>query len=117
MASINIERYRGDSHVEVFTVTDSAGAAVNLTGASARFTVKRETTDALADAILTRTSGVGGGITLGGAAGTVTVAFVAATMAALDPGRYVYDVEVTLADTTVNTVAEGSFTLLADVST
>jgi len=117
MASVHIERYRGDSHSEVFTVTDSAGVAVNLTSASARFTVKSRDTDAQADAVLTRTSAVGGGITITAATGVVTVAFVAATMAALSPGRYVYDLEVTLSDGTVYTVADGWFTLLADVST
>jgi diaminopimelate epimerase len=117
MATTRIERYRGDSHNEVFTITDAAGAAVNLTSASARFTVKRHVTDAQADAIITRTSAVGGGITIAAATGVVTVAFVQATMAALDPGRYVYDLEVTLSDGTVHTVPQDEFHLLADVST
>jgi len=117
MANRPIERYRGDSHSEVFTITDAAGAAVNLTSASARFTVKRHVTDAQADAIITRTSAVGGGITIAAATGVITVAFVQETMAALDPGRYVYDLEVTLSDGTVHTVAKDTFDLLADVST
>jgi len=118
MATTRIERYRGDSHSEVFTITDAAGAAVNLTSASARFTVKREVTDAQADAVLALSSGgTSPAIMLGGSAGTVTVAFDPDDMEALDPGRYVYDLEVTLSDGTVYTVAKDALDLLADVST
>jgi len=118
MANLRIERYRGDSHNEVFTVTDSTGTAVNLTSATARFTVKAAVTDAQADAVLALSSeGVSPAITLGGVAGTVTVAFGPDDMEAIDPGRYIYDLEVTLSDGTVYTVVEDWFDILADVST
>lgn len=118
MASTRIERYRGDSHNEVFTVTDASGTAVNLTGATARFTVKTAITDAQDDAILALSSeGASPAITLGGAAGTVTVAFDPDDMAEIDPDCYAYDLEITLTDGTVYTVAQDWFDLLADVST
>lgn len=118
MASARIERYRGDSYSEVFTISDAAGAVVDLTSATARFTVKAQESDALADAVLALSSeGVGAAITLGGVAGTVTVAFDPDDMAAIDPGRYVYDLEVTLSDGTVYTVPKEAFIILADVST
>ncbi len=116
--STKIERYRGDSHTEEFTLTDATGTVVDLTSASALFTVKRAETDAQADAILALSSvGEDAAITLGGVDGTVTVTFDADDMAAIDPGPYVYDVEVTLSDGTVHTVAKDRFDLLADVST
>lgn len=116
--SQRIERYRGDSQDEVFTVTDATGTAVDLTTATARFTVKRQITDAQADAVLALSTDAGDGVTITDAVGgEITVAFDADDMAALDPLRYVYDLEVTLSDGTVITVAKDTFDLLADVST
>ncbi len=111
-----IERYRGDSYPETFTVTDSTGTAVDLTSATVRFTVKRAATDDQEDAILALSTDNGVEIT-DATGGEITVSFEADTMEDIDPGVYVYDLEVTLSDGTVYTVADGWFTLLADVST
>jgi hypothetical protein len=58
----------------------------------------------------------GNGITLGGAAGTVSVSVSAAATAAITAGRYVYDLEVQSAAGQVWRVIEGKATVSAEVT-
>jgi len=58
---------------------------------------------------------IGGDITLA-SNGTVTVTFDPVQMAALEPGIYHYDLQLTLADGTVETVVAGQFIVRANVS-
>lgn len=75
--------YQGADWSFVWTKRDSAGAAVNLTGYTARMKVK-DTYNGISQAFLTTGADADGGtIMLGGAAGTVTLSMTAAQTAAL----------------------------------
>jgi hypothetical protein len=60
-----------------------SGSPVNVTGWTASFTIRDSSTTLL-------TATVGAGITLGGAAGTITVAFTSTQMAGVPAGSYDY---------------------------
>lgn len=83
-----------------FTWKDKTGAAINLTGYSARMQV-RESVEA-ASTLLSITSATE--ITLGGAAGTVVVVISAVVMAALDFKYGYYDLELLAAASEINAV-------------
>lgn len=87
-----VEAVRGDTWERSWTVTGTDGAAVDLTGATARLQVRRVDDGALVVAA----SSADGRILLDGAAGRLTLVVPAAAMAAVPPGRYRYDCEVTL---------------------
>lgn len=74
---------QGETFSFVYTKRDSAGAAVDLTGYSARMRVK-DTYNGVQQVYLTSgADSQGGSIALGGAAGTVTLAMTADQAAAL----------------------------------
>ncbi|HOS92270.1 MAG TPA: hypothetical protein PLQ54_03075 [Armatimonadota bacterium] len=108
-----IERYRGDSYPETFTVTDAAGTPVNLEGAVVRFTVKDSPHHT--EAVLAKSSTQPGQIQLL-TPGTFAVCFSPTEMSNLEVRRYLYDVEVTLGDGTIHTVACDYLDILADVT-
>lgn len=64
---------------------------VDLTGATAKLQIR----DRLGGTVLLTAATGGQGITLGGAAGTVAVVIAQATLAALAPGVYAWDLVVT----------------------
>jgi hypothetical protein len=77
----------------LWTKRDAAGAAVDLTGYSARMAVKHGYGGSAAAYLSTGPDAAGGGITLGGAAGTVTLAMTADQSAALGGGLAAADAE------------------------
>jgi hypothetical protein len=98
------------------TVTWSIdGSAVNLANYTAAMQVKSSYTSNTA--ILTLTSTPAAGITLGGAAGTITLTISAADTADLAVGTYVYDLELTSDDDTVTRLLEGQFVVTPEVTT
>ena len=97
------------------TVTWKIGATpVNLTDYSARLQA-RASCDA-ADPIIDLSSEDGGGITLGGSAGTIDWALSADATALLTPGDYVYDLEVEHTGGTVRRLLEGRLTVTPEVT-
>lgn len=86
---------QGATFEETFTwkIKDPYGVfqPVNLTGYTARMHV-RESYDS--DAIVLELTTSNGGITLGGAAGTIMLTVSATETAALPNGYYVYDIEL-----------------------
>ncbi len=103
---------QGATFSRVFTWQDSVGLPVNLTGYTARMQV-RATIDA-ASTLLSFTT-ENGGITLGAAAGTITVTATAATTAAVSAGCYVYDLEL-INGATVYRLVQGQFTVDGEVT-
>ena len=93
-----------------------AGVAVNLTGYSARMQA-RSTVDS-DEVILSLTSGPGGGITLGGVAGTIVLSMAADETQDLVPGNdYCYDLELVAGDgVTVTRLVEGRLEVKAEVT-
>lgn len=106
-----------------FTVTDSApgtytsgGAAtpvVDLTGYTARMQIRDSANGAT---VLTELTTVNGKITLGGAAGTVTLALTAAQTAALTWVWGRYDLEMVSAGGLVDRLLEGRVTVSGEVT-
>ena len=97
------------------TVTwkDSTGAAINLTGYSARMQVRE--TYSSASTIVSLTNG--SGITLGGSAGTIAILISATTTAALTaPFSGVYDLELVSASGVVTRLLQGAATVSPEVT-
>jgi hypothetical protein len=91
-------------------------AAKNLTGYTARLQV-RATADADDTVIdLDNLIGGNGGITLGGVAGTIALAMSATNTALVDPGWYVYDLELESSAGVVTRLLEGKFAVVAEVT-
>lgn len=97
--------YRGETLQRVFTYKDSDGVAVDLTGYSASMQVRKS----LADGVALELSTVNSRITLGGAAGTVTLTVSATDTATVDVGQYFYDLELTSGSSVVTRLIEGRF--------
>lgn len=97
------------------TVTwkDSTGAAINLTGYSARMQVRETYSSASTVVSLTN----GSGITLGGATGTIAILISATTTAALTaPFSGVYDLELVSAGGVVTRLLQGAATVTPEVT-
>ena len=110
-AFYTIACYQGATFNKVFTWEVDA-VPVNLTGYTARMQV-RSTKDS-ATTIVSLTTG--SGITLGGAAGTITLDLSATATAALPSGVYLYDLELVSGGGQVTRLLEGKFTISAEVT-
>jgi len=109
--SIDLEIIQGDTATFTFTITDSTGAVVNLTGATitsqARATV--EAADTVWNIIIT--DGSGGAVF---SAGTVVLTIPATTTIKLSSGM-VYDIKSVLSGVTT-TLAKGFVNVIKRVS-
>jgi tRNA threonylcarbamoyladenosine modification (KEOPS) complex Pcc1 subunit len=98
----------------VLTYKDSSGNLVNLTGYTARMSL-RATFDAAA-AILSLTT-ENSRISLGGAAGTITLTISATDTAALTaPQSGVYDLELVSGSAVVTRLIQGTFTVTPEAT-
>ena len=88
--------------------------AVNLTGYSARMQVRESYTSATT--IVSLTSAEGGGMTLGGVAGTITFTIPAATTSVLKSGTYLYDLEIVSPSGEVTRLLEGKFKVTPEIT-
>lgn len=107
----NITCYQGATYSETFTIKIN-DVAVNLTGYTAAMQVRRSHEDTTA--ILTLTSG--SGITLGGAAGTITLTIAYADTEDLIAGQYLYDLEITSSGGTKDRLLQGTFTVSSEIT-
>lgn len=115
--------YRGERKVWQVSVTDAAGAAVNLTGAGIYFAVRTAIPagDVVDDTGAAIAKAVGTGITVTDAAGGVfKIALEGADTNALDPGadglRLHYGLElVEIGETEPVVLARGILVVLADI--
>lgn len=90
--------------------------AVNLSSYSARMKVRDPKRAPSVNQIISLTSATGGGITLGGAAGTITVTIAATTMDNIVAGKYAYDLELESASGVVTRLLKGTFTVFDEVT-
>lgn len=111
MSGPSISRYRGDTIPDEFTVTDSSGAAVNITGFTFRMTLDELSNPPDATTKLVEIVGV---IT-DAANGVVEFAW-SALNADQAPGGYYYDIEMTDALSRVQTLTIGRYTFVQDIS-
>lgn len=103
---------QGATYSQVFTWKDSNGDPVSLVGWTGRMQVRSRVPSATTMLDLTTANG---GVTLGGAAGTVTVSVSAADMADVDAGVYTYDIEL-VNGSTVERLVMGTFTVRGEVT-
>lgn len=102
----------------VFTVKNSARSPISLAGYTARMQVRTfdTTTRDPSTSVVAEYTTENGYITVGGAAGTVTLLIPPAEMAAYEPGNYVYDVEVESSTGETTRIVQGKFIVRAEVT-
>ncbi len=112
MASTDIKVFKGDDVTFTVTVTDSDGNAVDITGTTIWFTVKKNKDDLDSDALIQKevtshTNPTGG------------ISSIALTDAdtGITPGQYFYDIQTVNSGGLVNTYGVGNFIVLQDVTT
>lgn len=114
------QMYRGDTFRLQLQVVDEQGRGVNLTGAKAWSTLKRNMTeiDGLALMQVLSTGGSPGIVFTTPASGILTVTYPPLSTYSLpdDPVTLYYDVQVRLADGTVGTVDLGTILVTPDVT-
>jgi hypothetical protein len=86
---------------------------VNLTGYTARLSARVDVEDT--EVILSLTTS-NGGITLGGAAGTISLNQTATQTTILPAGTYVYDLELIAANATVTRLVQGELLISPEVT-
>lgn len=108
----NFKCEQGATFSRVLTLTDDNGDLVSLVGYAARMQVRERVKS---DSYLIELTTENGRISLGGAAGTITLTLTAAETAALTNDG-VYDLELIAPDTTVTRILEGRFNLSPEVT-
>jgi hypothetical protein len=111
--SYNIICDAGATLTRTLTWKDSAGTLVNLSGYTGRMQVRADVESASTVLSLTTANG---GLTLGGAAGTVLITVSSTESATLTAGDYVYDLELVTAGGVVTRLVQGTFTVRAEVT-
>ncbi len=107
---------QGATFTKIITWKDSAGDPIDLTGFVARMQIRQTIS---ASAVLYSATTENGGITLGGAAGTITITFPAADTAAFSFVTGVYDLELAssaLAGAEVTRLLEGGVVVSKEVT-
>lgn len=112
-ANYNLVIYQGANLNQQFIWKDSSDALVNLTGYTARM-MARTHVDAPTPFITLTTEN--GGITLGGAAGTITLLMTAAATAALTDTVGFYDLELVSGGGTVTRFLQGIVTVSREIT-
>ena len=106
---LNLNAERGANFSAVLTWRNEAAALVDLTGYTAEMDVRSTRIDSGTQLLTLTTSN--GRITLGGAAGTITLTISAADTAALTAQTGWYDLIVTTSGGTVTRLFEGVFVI------
>lgn len=96
----------------VLVYTDSNDTPVNLTGYTAAMQLRQNYNSEVADLTLTTANG---GISIVGATGTITITATAVQTGALDPGFYVYDLELT-SGANISRLIQGQLTVAEQVT-
>lgn len=112
MATLNLTFPQGATWSLALTWNDDGGDPINLTGYAARMQV-RASYDAAATALSLAN---GSGITLGGAAGAITLSVPASTTTTVNPGTYVYDLELQSSGGEVTRLVEGTLEVTPEVT-
>ena len=110
-ATHDFEIEQGTDYDKPIVWKDSTGAPVNLSGYAARMQLRPSVSS---DTVLLNLTTENGGITLGGALGTITLHFTDAQTSALTKGG-VYDIEVVTAGN-VTRLIQGAISLSKEVT-
>lgn len=109
---LNIVIEQGTTFNPVFTYSDENNTPIDLTGYDARMQIRSSKTASTTIDDLT----VGDGITLGGAAGTITLLISDTDTAAFTFKNAVYDLELISGSGVVTRLLEGSVTLKTETT-
>lgn len=112
---VDIVCRRGDTFKMVLNVRNSSGAVVNVSGSAFTYKMEvRETDTATGTIIPTNATGF---VFAGNASGVLTVTVSSTTMAAVNSGLYVYDLQaIRVSDSFVQTWLYGTFLINEDVT-
>jgi len=108
---------RGDDVTLRVPIYDSAGAPLDCTGASFRFTVKASLDDAIGAAVFQLTNPSVNGIDMTDAASGIVVVTMPAAYLEGMAGDYVYDLEMTLAGKKTTVISAARLFVQKDVTT
>ena len=108
---IDFSIIRGDDADLNLTVTNSAGAVVDITGFTIFFTAKESTFDADADAKISKTVTSHTSPTLG-----ITTVSLSATDTTVTPRNYYYDFQIKDTNGKVASCHSGMLTIVGDVT-
>jgi len=111
---VNIQTSQGDSFSRIINFTNSAGAAIDITGYTFYLTVKKDVADLDAAAKISAT--VTPEQLVSPASGSVTISVSKTTMATVAPGTYLYDIKYKKGDGTVFTALSGNFTVTPTIT-
>lgn len=111
-ATLDLEIEQGANFLKTITWKDSGGTPINLTGFTARMQIRKSVSAAATLADLTTSNG---GITLGGVAGTITLALTAAQTGAMTSGG-VYDLEIVNGAGFVSRILQGAVLFSKEVT-
>lgn len=112
MATVNvIERYRGDTVADEFTIVDENGTAVDITGFSFKLTVNSLKNPPDDTTQLYSLTGV-----ITNASGGVVEFAPSSIQANQSPGKYFYDVQMTDAGGKLKTIEKGVYKYLQDIT-
>lgn len=108
-----LEIYRGDDHSFTINVTDSAGSAIDITGYTFYFTLKRDETDDLADseALISKTITTHSDPTNG-----VTTISLSDSDTNIPPAVYFYDFQMKDSSGNIYTIVRSTLTIKSDVT-
>jgi len=110
MAILNQEIDQGSTFSKQITVYETDGSTIqNLTGYTAASQIRKNYTSTAYTTILAT-------IQTPATNGVIVMSLTAVQTAALKSGRYVYDLQITAADTTVTRVIEGIITIKPEVT-
>ena len=105
---------QGATFGQTLTLKDSSDTVINLSGYASAEMDLRETPESASPVITLTTAN--SRISLGGAAGTVTLSISAADTANLTAGDGVYDLEVVDGSSGVYRILEGTYTIRRNIS-
>ena len=103
---------QGATFSQVITWKDSTNSPIDLTGYAARMQIRQKVSSSVSLALTTDN----GRITLGDAAGTITLGVSAADMEALPAGSYTYDLELISTSGEVSRLLMGTFVVRSEVT-
>jgi len=116
-----IQMFLRDDRTLSLTVNNQDNTPVDLTGSKVYFTLKERTSDSDAAALIKkRNTAAGGGDTeikiIDASGGKAEIYIVPADTDGMNPGNYVWDVQITLANNKTYTVLRGTATFKEDVT-
>lgn len=108
---MSVKIFRGDTWTRIWTIKDSAGNIVDLTGATARLHVRDSN-----DTLIFAATMDNGSITIDGSNGTIIMNVSAAVTRTVAPGTYYFDLEVTYPSGVVRTYEQDKLIVLKDIT-